>query len=182
MKKENKIENEPLAIIPLEYGEALVKGMTKAKIDFGLSPSQAFMIIQPTDPKIVKQRVVAKTKTGREIRAKYVSGKIFELKLISVFGWNWRTEIIKSETKERKDGKREFVKTMRLSYKLQNGDWNFVERTGGAVSKEGIDDFLREKAAETDAFKRCCLAIGFFSDVYSSWLEMTEDNPKVKNY
>jgi len=88
MKKENKIEKEPLAIIPLEYGEALVKGMTKAKIDFGLSPSQAFMIIQPTDPKIVRQRVVANTNTGREIKAKYIPGKIFELKLISVFGWN----------------------------------------------------------------------------------------------
>lgn len=165
MAKKNN--NEKLKIIPLERSERMIETMKKMKIDLGLSPRQALQIIQSTNSKFVRERVVARTKSGKEIKAKYVPGRFFELKLISVFGWNWKTEIVKSEIRERKDGKREFIKTIRLWFKLPNNEWNYIERTGGAVSKEGIDDFNREKAAETDSFKRCCLMIGFFSDIYT---------------
>jgi len=165
--KNNSIKEESMTIVPLERSLKMIEAMQEAKIDLGLTPKQAFQIIQPTDPKFVRRRVVATTKTGKEIKASYVPGRFFELKLISVFGWNWRFEILKTEKTTREDGKREITKTGRLWFKLPNGEWNFVDRSGGAVSKEGIDDFNREKAAETDAFKRCCLALGFFNDVYA---------------
>jgi len=165
--KKNSTKGKLMAIVPLERSPKMIQAMQKAKIDLGLTPRQAFQIIQPTDLQFIRNRIVAKTKTGKEIRANYVPGRFFELKLISVFGWNWRFEILKTEKITREDKKREITKTGRLWFKLPNGEWNFVDRSGGAVSKEGVDDFNREKAAETDAFKRCCLALGFFNDVYA---------------
>ena len=179
MAKEKNSTKEHLQIIPLERSERLIKAMQKAKIDLGLTPAQALQIIRPTNPEIVRERVVA-TQNGRKITAKYVPIRFFELKLISVFGWNWRFEIVKSEERQRKDGKKEFIKTGRLWFRLPNGEWNYVERTGGAISREGVDDFQREKAAESDAFKRCCLALGFFSDVYAPVLNM-EDRAIVES-
>jgi hypothetical protein len=173
MANKTNSKKEHLQIVPLERSERLIEAMQKAKIDLGLTPAQALQIIRPTNPELIRERVVA-TKNGKKIKAKYVPIRFFELKLISVFGWNWKFEIVRSEIRIRKDGKKEFIKTGRLWFKLPNGEWNYVERTGGAISREGVDDFQREKAAESDAFKRCCLALGFFADVYAPMLAMED--------
>jgi len=178
-------------IVPLERSEKMIETMEKAGIDLGLTPRQAFQVLRPTNPEHIRERVVGtayqdkKTKkfvsynearkigwdniSKIKVKAKYVPGRIFELKLISIFGWNWRSEIVKTE----KTGK-EIAKTIRLWYKLPNGDWNYIEKTGGAAFKSGIDDYNREKAAETDAFKRCCIALGFFADVYAPMLAIED--------
>ena len=178
-------------IVPLERSEKMIETMEKAGIDLGLTPRQAFQVLRPTNPEHIRERVVGtayqdkKTKkfvsynearkigwdniSKIKVKAKYVPGRIFELKLISIFGWNWRSEITKTE----KTGK-EIAKTIRLWYKLPNGDWNYIEKTGGAAFKSGIDDYNREKAAETDAFKRCCIALGFFADVYAPMLAIED--------
>lgn len=168
MTQKINTNNNKMSMVPLERSMKMIEAMKEANIDLGLTAKQAYQIILPTDSKFIRNRVVGKNReTGKEVRANYVPGRIFELKLISVFGWNWRFEILKTEKTTRRDGKREIVKTARFWFKLPNKEWNFVDRSGGAVSKEGIDDFNREKAAETDAFKRCCLALGFFNDVYA---------------
>jgi hypothetical protein len=94
MKKKNNQEKD-IAIIPrYDSPQEIIDWQEQIKIQSFLKPQQIRMIMSKTPEKWIRERVVAKTKNGKEIKAKYVPQRYFNLALNTIFGWNWNFEIL----------------------------------------------------------------------------------------
>ena len=158
-------------LIPLERSRDMIKAIQETGIDLGITPQQAWQIMSPTPKKFIRTRP---GKAGREW--KYVPIRYFEMKLFSIFGLNWSFEVI--DTKYSKD---EVIVRGRLTVKLKNGNTIIREQFGGAKKKEKAELYNLHKAACSDAFKRCCIQLGLFADVYApiQAIEDKEASPDV---
>jgi hypothetical protein len=158
-------------LIPLERSPKMIQAIKNAGIDLGITPQQAWQIIAPTPKKFIRTRP---GKSGQNWN--YVPVRFFEMKLFSIFGLNWKFEIV--DTKYTKD---EVIVRGRLTIKLNNGNEIVREQFGGSKRKEKVELYNIHKAAVSDAFKRCCLQLGIFADVYAPVLaiEDKEASPEV---
>jgi hypothetical protein len=160
----DKFPKNQKGLIPLERSRRMIEAIKNNNIDLGITPQQAWQIISPTPEKLIRSRP---GKAGRTWR--YVPVRYFEMKLFSIFGLNWKFEIV--DTKYSKD---EVIVRGRLIIKLQNGNEVIREQYGGAKKKEKAELYNIHKAAVSDAFKRCCIQLGLFADVYAPTLAIED--------
>jgi hypothetical protein len=158
-------------LIPLERSRKMIKAIQETGIDLGITPHQAWQIIAPTPQKFIRTRP---GKAGQHWS--YVPVRFFEMKLFSIFGLNWKFEIV-----DTKYTQNEVIVRGRLTIKLNNGNEVIREQFGGAAKKEKAEIYNIHKAAVSDAFKRCCIQLGLFADVYAPVLaiEDKEATPDV---
>jgi len=162
--QKNKVSKIRKELIPLERNHSMIKAIEENQIDLGITPHQAWQIIAPTPKKLIRSRPGKAGQTWN-----YIPVRFFELKLFSIFGLNWKFEII-----DTKYTQNEVIIKGRLTIKLNNGNEVVREQFGGAAKKEKIELHNIHKAAVSDAFKRCCIQLGLFADVYEPQLAIED--------
>ena len=158
-------------LIPLERSRRMIEAIKDNNVDLGITPQQAWQIISPTPESLIRSRPGKANQTWR-----YVPVRYFELKMFAIFGLNWNFDII--ETKYTKD---EVIVQGRLTVRLANGKEISRSQFGGAKKKEKAELYNIHKAAVSDVFKRCCIQLGLFADVYAPMMaiEDKETAPEV---
>lgn len=151
-------------LIPLERNHLMIETIQKIGIDLGITPHQAWQIIAPTPKKLIRSRPGKAGQTWN-----YIPIRFFELKLFSIFGLNWKFEVV-----DTKYSQNEVIVKGRLTIKLNNGNEVVREQFGGATRKEKVELHNIHKAAVSDAFKRCCIQLGLFADVYAPILAIED--------
>lgn len=139
------------------------------KVDTPLTVDQIQKFYSHTPPAKVKERPA---KGGG--KWKYVEGSYVTQVLNSLFGFNWKFEIVTPMSDALATAKTGTVVVQgRLSVKIGD-DWIIKEQYGRkevAFKKAEPDvplDFGNDmKSAATDAKKKCASELGLFSDVYS---------------
>ena len=149
----------------------MIEAIKDNNVDLGISPQQAWQIISPTPKSLIRSRPGKAGQTWH-----YVPVRYFELKMFAIFGLNWNFDIIK--TKYTKD---EVIVQGRLTVRLANGKEISRSQFGGAKKKEKAELYNIHKSAVSDAFKRCCIQLGLFADVYAPMMaiEDKETAPEV---
>lgn len=169
-----KKENKELRAIALrnESAEAVIEWQEETGIDCVLSPYQVLDTLKPTPEEWVRERVVGKTKTGKEVKAKYVPNRYFLLEMNKKFGWNWDFEILGEIISAD-----EVVVKGKLTVRTKNGQ--IVKTQYGRKKLVGQTQSKGDqiKAAATDCFKKCCLQLQMFADVYSQ--EMAIEDARI---
>lgn len=151
-------------LVPLERSKKMIEAIENSGVDLGITAKQAWQIISPTPERFIRTRP---GKAGRTW--KYVPVRFFELKMFAVFGLNWKFEI--TDTKYSKE---EIIVKGRLTIILKNGSVVIREQYGGAKKKEKMEVYNLHKAAVSDAFKRCCIQLGLFADVYAPMMAIED--------
>lgn len=162
--RKNKFPKTQKGLIPLERSRKMIEAIKDNNVDLGITPQQAWQIIAPTPEKLIRSRPGKSGQTWR-----YVPVRFFELKMFAIFGLNWKFEIV--DTKYTKD---EVIVRGRLTVKLANGNEIIREQFGGAKKKEKSELYNIHKAAVSDAFKRCCIQLGLFADVYAPMMAIED--------
>lgn len=166
----NKFPKTQRGLIPLERSRRMIESIRDAGIETGITPQQMWQIISPTPEKLIRSRPGKASQTWH-----YVPVRFFELKMFAVFGVNWKFEIV--DTKYSKD---EVIIRGRLTVKLANGSEVVREQFGGSKKKEKAELYNIHKAAVSDAFKRCCIQLGLFADVYAPMMAIEDKEAAPK--
>ncbi len=173
MKKTKKIKHSPVqkVLIQIEQKPVTIREQDLLPEKDGgkymipktwLSEKQVIRMVQKTPPQHVYKRPA---KGGGEWS--YVTGNYVEKVLNFTFGWNWDFEIV--ETKEKYG---QVISLGKLTVKNDKGQGITKMQAGRADikfrkgTKEPLDYGNDEKAANTDALKKCASLLGIASDIY----------------
>lgn len=127
-----------------------------------MSESQVLRILQKTPPQHILRRP---GKGGKDFD--YVSGVYVTKVLNFIFGWNWDFEIMSTEEKYG-----QIIARGKLTVKDNKGHSIIKMQSGRADikfkkdTKIPLDYGNDEKAATTDALKKCASLLGIASDIY----------------
>lgn len=167
-KVSKKISHE--IVVRVESQSPTIKDIAPIQSDGGkymipktwLSEKQVIKMVQRTP----SQHVYIRPGKGGQ-RWSYVTGNYVEKVLNFTFGWNWDFEAVSTEEKYGqvivrgkltvKDDKGHFITKMQTG----RADIKFLKNT-----KTPLDYGNDEKAATTDALKKCASLLGIASDIY----------------
>lgn len=142
-----------------------------------LSERQVIKMVQKTPPEHIYTRP---GKGGQ--RWSYVTGNYVEKVLNFTFGWNWDFEAVSTEEKYG-----QVIVRGKLTVKDERGHSITKMQTGRADikflkgTKTPLDYGNDEKAATTDALKKCASLLGIASDIYGKAEFKQETGIEVKD-